>query len=83
MEILRLPNGLDVDFYTISEKKPDNGMEVIYFVNYTNYAEHNCVICYFGEYKTFKTVPGRFVNENTGSWPEKEILCWAKAIIKD
>jgi len=83
MEILRLPNGLDVEFYTVAEKKPINGMEVIYFVNYSNYKNRVCIMCYYGEYKTFKTVPGRFVNEGTGSWPEKEVLCWANATIKD
>jgi hypothetical protein len=77
METIKLPNGPTLDFYTVKEKKPNHGDQVIFIRNCNTTASFAV-----GYYKNFKSTQGRFVSEVDGSWVESGVLYWAYKYIK-
>ena len=74
MESIKLPDGPNLEFYTVVEKKPEHGEQVIFCIKFGKY----CSVIR-GYYKAFKTAPGRFVSETHGSHVESNVIYWTKA----
>lgn len=79
MEKIYIENfGCSINFRTIAEQVPANYADITAIVN----EEHNRIKILSGYYRSFKTVPGKFVTPFY-NYLESDILYWCPVIVTE